>query len=213
MAGHVQGIVQLIEHGLVLRIAFVRPVQGGYQHTVIMQIKRDVTTAKIVDIETAFLHGDLDVEQYMECPKGLKAKEEEALLLMQAIYGLTQSARQFWKKICEILIKIGFKKNQIDPCVLVKNVSERIVIVGLYVDDLLCIGANADIDQMINDLNKEGFKVKVENNLKDYLSCEIRLNKERTKGWIGQPHLIKRLEETFGTLSENLQVTVLQHSL
>jgi hypothetical protein len=31
-------------------------------------------TCSVVDIETAFLHGDLDEEIYMEVPKGLEIK-------------------------------------------------------------------------------------------------------------------------------------------
>ena len=50
------------------------------------------------------------------------------------------------------------------------------VLIGLYVDDLLIIGDDADIDEVIADIEKH-FKVKVEENLKDYLSCEIRLMK------------------------------------
>ena len=34
--------------------------------------------------------------------------------------------------------------------------------------------------------------------LNDYLSCEIRFNSERTKAWLGQPHLLANLERKFG---------------
>ena len=37
----------------------------------------------------------------------------------------------------------------------------------------------------------------MEYNLNDYLSCEILFNKTRTKAWLGQPHLIKKLKATF----------------
>ena len=161
--------------------------------------------AKIVDIETAFLHGDLDVEQYMERPKGLNAKDDEALLLLQSIYGLTQSARQFWKKICDTLMKIGFTKNQIDPCVLMKKTETSILIVGLYVDDMLCVGTNKDIEDMIKALNEHGFKVKVEDELKDYLSCEIKFNANKTKAWMCQPHLMKKMEQSFGGIIKEFQ--------
>jgi len=40
--------------------------------------------------------------------------------------------------------------------------------------------------------------------LKDYLSCEIKLDKKRKMGWIGQPHLLKDLEEKFGEMTEHL---------
>ena len=41
--------------------------------------------AKIVDVETAFLHGDLDKEIYMEAPEGIGAKEDEVVFLKQTI--------------------------------------------------------------------------------------------------------------------------------
>ena len=43
--------------------------------------------AKIVDIETAFLHGDLEEEIYMDAPEGIGATEDEVVKLEQMIYG------------------------------------------------------------------------------------------------------------------------------
>jgi hypothetical protein len=45
-------------------------------------------TCSVVDIETAFLHGDLDEEIYMEVPKGLAIKDNKKLILQKTIYGL-----------------------------------------------------------------------------------------------------------------------------
>jgi Reverse transcriptase (RNA-dependent DNA polymerase) len=50
-------------------------------------------TSTVVDIETAFLHGDLDEEIYMDVPLGLTTGSNKKLLLRKAIYGLVQSAR------------------------------------------------------------------------------------------------------------------------
>ena len=45
--------------------------------------------AKIVDVETAFLHGDLEEEIYMEAPEGWGLnRETECVLLLKSIYGL-----------------------------------------------------------------------------------------------------------------------------
>ena len=69
---------------------------------------------KIVDIETAFLHGDLKETIYMDCPEGLaeatgeEVTDEDCVELLQAIYGLVQAARQWWEKLMDILRKIGF---------------------------------------------------------------------------------------------------------
>ena len=43
--------------------------------------------------------------------------------------------------------------------------------------------------------SRNGLVLKVEDNLTDYI---IMFNKERTKAWIGQPYLIKKLEQKFG---------------
>ena len=74
-------------------------------------------SAKIVDVETAFLYGDLEEEVYMENPEGLEdSNDDEALLLLTTIYGLVQSARQYYKKARGILRKIGFTGGDVDPC-------------------------------------------------------------------------------------------------
>jgi hypothetical protein len=53
---------------------------------------------KIVDIETAFLHGNLKETIYMKIPKGMEANENRCLILKKKNYGLVQSAREFYKK-------------------------------------------------------------------------------------------------------------------
>src|SRR5210317_1055697 len=53
-------------------------------------------------------------------------------------------------------------------------------------------------------LQKKGFKLKIEDTLVDYLSCNIKIDLENGIGWIHQPNLIKKLELTFGDLVKNL---------
>jgi hypothetical protein len=48
--------------------------------------------ALLLDVEVAFLNGDLDEEIYMECPKGIDGKEDEVVLLLKSMYGLVQAA-------------------------------------------------------------------------------------------------------------------------
>jgi hypothetical protein len=45
----------------------------------------------------------------------------------------------------------------------------------------------------------------VEDSLADYLSCNILFDKDKTKAWLGQPHLIKKLEKRFGEAVASLQ--------
>jgi Reverse transcriptase (RNA-dependent DNA polymerase) len=44
--------------------------------------------ARIIDVKTAFLHGDLKEEIFMEIPPGMEASKNEFLILKKTIYGL-----------------------------------------------------------------------------------------------------------------------------
>src|SRR5210317_1088085 len=75
-----------------------------------------------------------------------------------------------------------------------------IVMVGIYVDDLLCIGKEEALESLEKEFIKIKLKVKTEKSLKDYLSCEITMNSDKTKAILRQPHLLKTLEEVFGDM-------------
>ena len=134
---------------------------------------------KLVDVETAFLYGDLEEEVYMDCPEGMvDVKEDEALLLQSTIYGLVQSARQYYK--------------------IYRETEKGKVYFGLYVDDNLLIGDPPAIQEAIQDLKEKGLVLKIDDNLNDYLSWDIRFSDEKDRAWIGQPHLIANLQDKFG---------------
>ena len=56
-----------------------------------------------------------------------------------------------------------------------------------------------DLEQVKKDI-QDYFKIKIEENTNDYLSCEILFNKDKTKAWIGQPHLMRKIEKEFGPM-------------
>ena len=87
---------------------------------------------KLVDVETAFLYGDLKEEVYMDCPEGMvDIAEDEALLLQSTIYGLVQSARQYHKKATSVLKELGFTGGTVDPCLFYRETEKGKVYFGL----------------------------------------------------------------------------------
>ena len=82
---------------------------------------------KVVDIDNAFLNGDLEYEIYMKIPEGYdevinpRVDKEDCLILLKAIYGLVQAERQFWKKMVDMMQEGGFKLSEADPCMLYKE--------------------------------------------------------------------------------------------
>ena len=65
-------------------------------------------------------------------------------------------------------------------------------------DDNLLIGDDEAITEVITLLQDAGLKLKIENNLDDYLSCKIHFSKNDFTAWLGQPHLIANLGKKFG---------------
>ena len=78
----------------------------------------------------------------------------------------------------------------------------------MYVDDMLIIGKKEQIQEFTTKIQKE-FSVKIQHNLADYLGCEFHMNKVKTRGWLGQPSIIKSLEQKFGerAMKEILSLT------
>ena len=105
---------------------------------------------------------------------------------------MCQAARQMWKTFVDTIKKepFGFTVNPADPCMLFKENDLGIYIIIMYVDDMLIIGKKEQIQDFASKIQKE-FSVKIQHNLADYLGCEFHMNKERTKGWPGQPSIIK----------------------
>jgi hypothetical protein len=91
--------------------------------------------AKIVDVETAFLHGDLKEEIFMEILEGVDAAKEGYFSLKKTMYGLVQSARQVYINLVEALKGYGFKGNEVDPCLWTKHSSLGMVIIAIYMED------------------------------------------------------------------------------
>ena len=161
----------------------------------------------LFDVETAFLLGNLEEELYMDCPEGMDHEDDECLQLLQTIYGTVQAARAFFQKFRNTMVdKMGFEQCKSDPCLFIRRNELGLVMVVLYVDDGAAVGDKAAIDAMLEELKQHGLKTTKEETMKDYLSCEIVYNDDETKAWIGQPHMVRKIEQEFGELVERLQV-------
>ena len=122
------------------------------------------------------------------------SSSEDCYQLLKGIYGLCQAARQFWKKFVNTVKQepFGFQVSPGDPCMLFKENELGVCIVRIYGDDMLIVGVKEQIQDFASKIQKE-FSVKIQHNLTDYLGCEFHMNKERTRGWLGQPSIIKSL--------------------
>ncbi|UYV67115.1 hypothetical protein LAZ67_4003928 [Cordylochernes scorpioides] len=132
-----------------------------------------------LDVQTAFLHGDLDKEPYMELPEGLHTKQtNEVCKLKKAIYGLKQAGRSWNTKIASTLLKNNFKQSIVDPCLFTKNEENHSIYLILYVDDmLLASDSEIIIQNTVKTLEKE-FEIKNLGDPTQFIGIEISRNRE-----------------------------------
>ena len=165
----------------------------------------------VMDVEASFLYGDIEKEIFMKSPIGMEeidpgSSPGDCYQLKKGIYGLCQAARQFWKKFVDTIKKEPFGFTV--PCLLFKENNLGICIIIMYVDGMLIIGKNEQIEDFASKIQKE-FSVKIQHNLGDYLGCEFHMSKGRTRGWLGQPSFIESLEHKFGekTMKDRFSLT------
>jgi Reverse transcriptase (RNA-dependent DNA polymerase) len=106
----------------------------------------------IFDVETAFLHGDLTIPIYMDCPAGMEHEDDECLLWNKTIYWLVQSARMYYEKFSKIMMGFGFERSAADPCLFVRYNRNGKCYVLCYVDDNLVVGHPAAIKELMEQL-------------------------------------------------------------
>ena len=115
-----------------------------------------------MDVKTAFLHGDLEEEIYMDQPEGFIASgnERKVCKLVKSIYGLKQAPIDWHKKFDETVLAFEFLVNESDKCVYYKVRGNECVIVCLYVDDILLFGTNIAIINETKSFLKRHFEMK-----------------------------------------------------
>jgi len=100
------------------------------------------------DVKSAFLHGELCENVYVEQPKGYikRGKEQMVYKLHKALYGLKQAPRAWFHRIEAYFLKEGFQKCESEQTLFTKQgKGGKIVIVSVYVDDLIFTGDDYDM--------------------------------------------------------------------
>ncbi|GJX52528.1 putative RNA-directed DNA polymerase [Tanacetum coccineum] len=149
-----------------------------------------------MDVKTAFLHGDLDKEIYMEQPEGfqVKGKEDYVCRLQKSLYGLKQAPRQWYKKFESVIGKQGYRKTSSDHCVFFQKFGDDdFIILLLYVDDMLIVGKNIGrIAQLKRDLSKS-FSMKDLGPAKQIIGIRIFRDRGAKKLHISQEQYIEKV--------------------
>jgi len=93
-----------------------------------------------MDAKLAFLNGDLKKEIYMKIPPGQNRPEGHVWWLRKALYGLKQTLQEWYTKVYEVMVGLGYKASVADKCVFTHiDVNGHLIIIAVYVNDFLVV--------------------------------------------------------------------------
>ncbi|KAI3494496.1 hypothetical protein L1887_40744 [Cichorium endivia] len=128
-----------------------------------------------LDVNNAFLHGDLSERVYMEQPPGFQDPNfpNHVCRLNKALYGLKQAPRAWFHRLSTFLVTNGFVCSRADTSLFVFKRGSCILYLLVYVDDLILTGNDAHVIQsFITKLHNE-FAIKDLGKLNFFLGLEV----------------------------------------
>lgn len=131
-----------------------------------------------LDVNNAFLHGDLHEEIYMSPPPGFWRQGENLVCrLNKSLYGLKQAPRQWFEKFSIAMRSAGYVQSKADYSLFTRKKGKSFTALLIYVDDILITGNDfMAISALKKFLNKQ-FRIKDLGDLKYFLGIEVSRSK------------------------------------
>ncbi|KAJ0432465.1 putative RNA-directed DNA polymerase, Protochlorophyllide reductase [Helianthus annuus] len=136
-------------------------------------VKRNWITHQL-DVNNAFLHGDLVEEVYMRIPQGFAKKNETRVCrLRKSLYGLKQASRNWYQKFSAALLENGFSQSKADYSLFTHTNGNRFVAILIYVDDVIITGDDIEKINQTKVFLQQKFSIKDLGILKYFLGIEV----------------------------------------
>uniref|UniRef100_A0A2N9F8M0 Reverse transcriptase Ty1/copia-type domain-containing protein n=1 Tax=Fagus sylvatica TaxID=28930 RepID=A0A2N9F8M0_FAGSY len=131
-----------------------------------------------IDIQNAFLHGNLSEEVFMSQPPGYKHPlyPNHICKLQRAIYGIKQAPRAWFSRLSNKLLDLGFHGSRSDSSLFIYKTKSVTMFILIYVDDIIITSSQPEaIDDLLLSLTHD-FAVKDLGTLNFFLGIEVLSN-------------------------------------
>jgi len=140
----------------------------------------DVATSKDwpikqLDVNNAFLQGELTEEGYMSQPPDFVDNNRPSYVccLKKPIYGLKQAPRAWYMALKQFLLHSGFTNSMVDTSLFILSSGNTITYVLVYADDILVTGNdNMMVEQVLASF-ADRFSIKDPTDLHYFLGIEV----------------------------------------
>uniref|UniRef100_A0A803QA39 Reverse transcriptase Ty1/copia-type domain-containing protein n=1 Tax=Cannabis sativa TaxID=3483 RepID=A0A803QA39_CANSA len=136
-----------------------------------------------LDVNNAFLHGDLHEDVYMTLPQGYSPNKGElptnaVCKLQKSLYGLKQASRQWFEKFSNALEEEGFTHSATNHSFFIKHSQVGFIALLVYVDDVILASNNLKELEALKVRLDSKFKLKDMGKLKYFLGLEVARSEE-----------------------------------
>ncbi|XP_019054011.1 PREDICTED: uncharacterized protein LOC109114964 [Nelumbo nucifera] len=128
-----------------------------------------------IDIQNAFLHGDLCEEVCMSQPPEFvdDSRLSHVCRLRKSLYGLKQAPHAWYSKLSSFLLDYGFTANKVDSSLFILRSDTHCLYILVYVDDIILTGStHSAITDLISAMESH-FAVKDLGSLSFFLGIEV----------------------------------------
>jgi hypothetical protein len=129
-----------------------------------------------LDVKSAFLHGELIEQVFVDQPPGYVKKGSKHMVykLKRALYGLKQAPRAWYNRIDTYFSKAGFHKCPYEHTLYIKTGGKgNLLIVCLYVDDLIFTGNDEGMFSTFKQSMMNKFEMTDLGKMKYFLGIEV----------------------------------------
>ena len=151
------------KEGIDYKKIFSLVVKHSSSHVLLALVAQFDLELQHLDVKIVFLTGDLEETIYMDLPEGFLAegKQNHVCQLMNSLYGLKQSPRQWYKRFDAFMSTHEFFRTAFDSYVYHKMMSGNCMIyLLLYVDDMFISSNNITEINILKKLLSKEFDMK-----------------------------------------------------
>ena len=162
-----------------------------------------------LDVKTAFLHGTVEEDLYIQAPEGYALPPGRSLKLNKSLYGLKQASRNWWKKLDALLTSLGGVASAADPCLYTLRRDGKVLYVLVYVDDCQLFSADLGLIMSVKQQLLDTFTMTDLGESTRFLGIDITRDRAAGTTKLSQAAAITALAETYGQLDSKPHYTPL----